>query len=375
MYIYPGASSQILSFALDTDPTSNDAASVVCSWPLSGQYGPGVRFLYYVLVAVCILGSHVEWMRGACLAAALLVPSVAAIHALIMTGIQQSRGKPPVTYVLDSKLKCKLLGPVDMDIFGCFQLCAIGVLAVPITVRYSTTYFETKGRNLVFMWTVLNLAGEQNSSTQPIFPLQTMLLSIRAGLVSLIVAFYRATPQPCLDSNGNNVTVVAFQAAGNNESQTICSPTCSIWTIIRKDTTNASQWVIAPNTGMTFNTATLLCAACCIPAILSLLSVWQKVMHLSWIKRFRRRSDTAGDNDGQPALTDEQRREREDREDERWMDKKIRMVLGLVERIVFTVCIMAIVVLGERNFWSKQMRSGVEPMTAIGMCHKWSPTS
>jgi len=53
-----------------------------------------------------------------------------------------------------------------MDIFGCFQLCAIAVLAVPITVRYSKTYFETKGRNLVFMWTALNLAGEPNSSTK-----------------------------------------------------------------------------------------------------------------------------------------------------------------------------------------------------------------
>lgn len=51
-------------------------------------------------------------------------------------------------------------GPVDLDIFGTFQVCAIGVLAVPITLRYSKAYFETKGRNLVFSWMVLNLAGK-----------------------------------------------------------------------------------------------------------------------------------------------------------------------------------------------------------------------
>jgi hypothetical protein len=126
---------------------------------------------------------------------------------------------------------------------------------------------------------------------------------------------------------------------------------------------------------MTFDTATLLCAACCIPAILSLLSVWQKIMHLTWIKRWRHRKDAVGTDGegtgpgGQPELTDEEQHEQESREDERWMDKKIRLVLGLVERIVFLVCILAIVVLGELNFWSKQMRYGVEPMTAIGRCY------
>lgn len=51
---------------------------------------------------------------------------------------------------------------------------------------------------------------------------------------------------------------------------------------------------------------------------------------------------------------------------ERWVENRIRLVLGLVERIVFSVCIIAIVVLGERNFWSREMRSGVEPITSIG---------
>ena len=94
-------------------------------------------------------------------------------------------------------------------------------------------------------------------------------------------------------------------------------------------------------------------------------------MHITWIRRWSRRHDTAendGENRGREGLTiEEEQRDQETRADERWMDRRIRLVLGLVERIVFMACIMAIVVLGERNFWSQQMRSGVEPMTSIGV--------
>ena len=51
------------------------------------------------------------------------------------------------------------LGAVDMDVFGAFQLCAIGILAAPVTVRVSTTYFYDPGRNAIFLWTGLLLAG------------------------------------------------------------------------------------------------------------------------------------------------------------------------------------------------------------------------
>jgi hypothetical protein len=52
------------------------------------------------------------------------------------------------------------LGAVDMDIYGAFQLCSIGILAAPITVRLSRTYFYDPGRNTIFAWTGLVLAGE-----------------------------------------------------------------------------------------------------------------------------------------------------------------------------------------------------------------------
>jgi hypothetical protein len=50
-------------------------------------------------------------------------------------------------------------GAVDMDIYGAFQLCTIGILAAPTTVRLSRTYQDAPGRNTIFLWTGLVVAG------------------------------------------------------------------------------------------------------------------------------------------------------------------------------------------------------------------------
>ncbi|KAF8316870.1 hypothetical protein DL93DRAFT_2226674 [Clavulina sp. PMI_390] len=320
---------------------SGSAVSVICAFPLSGQYGPGARALYYVLVVICVVFNSIEWARDASLAAALLFPAVGALHALVLAAISQDHG------------------PVDNDIFGTFQLCAIGVLCVPITVRYSKKYFESKGRNLVFMCTVLYLAG----------------------LLGLVVAFWRATPEPCLDSNGQNVTFDDFWGLQRDNPQGVCTTPrwpngCTTATAIRKDPSNPSQWVPAPHQGMTLNTATLLCAGCCIPAVLSLLSVWQKVMRLRWIQLWTGRhgsTEPATGSAPNSSVTDEEAaltKKGLTENDVRWMERRINLILGLVERIVFFGWIIAIVVLGEENFWSREMRSGVEPMTSIG---QWGP--
>jgi hypothetical protein len=51
------------------------------------------------------------------------------------------------------------IAAVDMDIYGAFQLCAIGILAAPVTAKLSTTYFYDPSRNVIFIWTGLVLAG------------------------------------------------------------------------------------------------------------------------------------------------------------------------------------------------------------------------
>jgi hypothetical protein len=47
-----------------------------------------------------------------------------------------------------------------MDVYGAFQLCSIAILVAPMTVRLSKTYFNTRGRNTIFLWAGLILAGE-----------------------------------------------------------------------------------------------------------------------------------------------------------------------------------------------------------------------
>lgn len=47
-----------------------------------------------------------------------------------------------------------------MDVYGAFQLCSIAILVAPMTVRLSQTYFNTRGRNTIFLWAGLILAGE-----------------------------------------------------------------------------------------------------------------------------------------------------------------------------------------------------------------------
>lgn len=84
---------------------SNYPVNAICSFPLSGQYGPGARMLYYVLVTICIFAGRVTWMRGASLAAALLFPAVAAIHALIISSVSHSKGEPWELALQNSWLK------------------------------------------------------------------------------------------------------------------------------------------------------------------------------------------------------------------------------------------------------------------------------
>lgn len=169
--------------------SANNATSpnlqVICAFPVSGQYGAGSRIvsnstlhllhkwtyynahtclqLYYVLVLTCIFARKADWLRNACLAAALVVPAVAAIHAIVLASVHiigpfcfqpKISQEHPFGY-----LTTTFLGAVDMDIYGAFQFCSIALLAAPLTVRLSRTYFYDPGRNIIFLWTILLLAG------------------------------------------------------------------------------------------------------------------------------------------------------------------------------------------------------------------------
>ncbi|KAI8276418.1 hypothetical protein K4K60_007777 [Colletotrichum sp. SAR11_57] len=122
------------------DGVNGPCIEVVCAWPLSGQYGFGQRILYYILVVVCVVARKEEWIRAVCQAAALLVPAVAAIHGIVLASMHVD-------------------GATDMDIYGALQFCSIGILAAPVTVKLSSTFFYDPGRNIIFLWTGLILSG------------------------------------------------------------------------------------------------------------------------------------------------------------------------------------------------------------------------
>ena len=132
------ATKNISSLPAQTTPKPIE---VVCAFPVSGQYGPGSSVLYYALVAACVLARRQPWIRDACLAGALLFPAVAALHGIVLAAMHTE-------------------GAVDMDIYGAFQLLAIGILTAPPSVRLSRTYWsQVQGRNVIFIWIILVLAG------------------------------------------------------------------------------------------------------------------------------------------------------------------------------------------------------------------------
>lgn len=81
-------------------PNGTDGIYVVCSFPISDQYGLGSRLLFYVLVGACIFARNLLWLREACLAGALLLPLVAGLHGIVLAiyhvdGELSSRWKAP----------------------------------------------------------------------------------------------------------------------------------------------------------------------------------------------------------------------------------------------------------------------------------------
>ncbi|KAB8299060.1 hypothetical protein EYC80_001185 [Monilinia laxa] len=302
--------------------TTSNALQVVCAWPVSGQYGPGSRVLYYVLVAACVFLRKQQWLKEACLAAALLFPAVAALHGIVLAAVHVN-------------------GAVDMDIYGAFQLCSIGILAAPITVKLSRTYFfETPGRNTIFLWTGL----------------------IFAGLLSLTVEFIRISTSPCtIDGNGDP----AHFTVGNFTYESSCGLICDVesgpFSPMRGGSAN-NIYVIPVPDKLTFDTVTLLSAACCIPAILSLVSMWNKIRETNWNNRFGHKEEPIdapieGTNNATVGKMKE-------------VNSLIRFFLSAIEVPIFVGAVLAILILGERNFFSHQVAYQTEPIATIG---QWAP--
>ncbi|KAF9873777.1 CoA-transferase family III [Colletotrichum karsti] len=305
------------------DDIDGPCLEVACAWPLSGQYGFGQRILYYILVVVCVVARKEEWIRAVCLAAALLVPAVAAIHGIVLASLHVD-------------------GATDMDIYGALQFCSIGILAAPVTVKLSSTFFYDPGRNIIFLWTGL----------------------ILAGLLSLAVEFYRSDTHPCTEAGlGSPIPSSAgrFPYEQGNRCNLTCSQDDGPTSPLRLGA--ASEIYVVPKPSiLPFGMAMFLAAAECVPAILSLVSMWNKILEINWKAR---RTGTSSekprseDNDAIPGANGATFGSM------KAVNQAIRSMLSAVEVPVFGGAWLAVLIIGEINFWSPQVDYHTEPIGSI----------
>ncbi|KAI1121402.1 hypothetical protein F5Y10DRAFT_102068 [Nemania abortiva] len=286
---------------------------VVCAWAVSGQYGFGTRLLYYILVALSVLARRKEWLKNASLAAALLLPAVAAVHAIVLAAV----------HVNDA---------VDMDIYGAFQICSIGILAAPITAYNSQTYFNDPGRNIIFVWTGLLLAG----------------------MLSLTVEFFRTETHVC------QLALGPFNPNDFPDSTyASCIRTCvdGPFSPIRQDPTNGPAVIPVPER-LTFGAVTLLAAGSSIPPVLTLIFTWEKILEINWKRRFglgvpREDDPIEGTNGATPRMVTA-------------INGAIWKFLSTIQIPIFSAIVIILLVFGEINFWSPQLTYQTEPFTSVG---------
>jgi hypothetical protein len=336
----------IASFAA-VDNATSQSLRVVCAWPVSSQYGAGSRFLYavpteapspikyshaprryYVIVAACVLLRKNQQLREASLAAALVVPAISSLHALVLSCYHvngQFYERPRI--LKTTKLTATTLGAVDLDIFGAFQLCAIAMLAAPLTVRISQTYFFTQGRNIIFLWTIL----------------------MAAGLIALCIEFYRVTMTECPAVTSGKKFKYGEEMCGMT-----CSEKDGPFSPMRGGSASNIYVVPVPNR-LTFNAAMLLAAGICIPAILSLLFTADKILDINW-KRRRGTPQPEDQVEGGNITVRELNN----------INTVVTKFLSVVEIPVFGGAVLAILIMGEINFFSTQLMFQTEPMASIG---------
>ena len=214
-----------------------------------------------------------------------------------------------------------------------FQFCAIGILAAPLTVRLSRTYFQSPGRNIIFLWTIL----------------------ILMGLLALCVEFYRVTPTACSsDDDGNPFLGAANFPYEHARCNLKCSESEGPRSPMRGGSA-ADVYVIPVPRILTFNAAMLLSAGFCIPAILSLIFTWDKILEINW-KRRRHGEHLNARIEGANMTVGELK----------GINNVVRKFLSVIEIPLFGGVIITIIGVGEANFFSSQVSHMTEPMASIG---------
>lgn len=119
-----------------------------------------------------------------------------------------------------------------------------------------------------------------------------------------------------------------------------------------------NKYVIPAPDKFTFGAGTILCAACCVHAVLWLASMMDKILEINWRSRFGINDETCnepiegtnGATLGKMYLVNE----------------TVRFFMSVAIVPIFASAGLAVLIVGEINFFSEQMRYENEPMASIG---------
>jgi hypothetical protein len=175
----------------------------------------------------------------------------------------------------------------------------------------------------------------------------------------LTVEFFRINTSECPhDDAGNPISPNPGLFTFNTNCSLTCSTTGPV-SPIRGGSANNIYVIPAPDK-LTFGTATLFSAACCVPAILSLVSMWNKILKINWRTRFGDKEGSENTDriiEGTNGATDEKMKR---------VNGMIRLFMSAVEIPVFGAAVFTILLCGERNFFSVQVSYQTEPIASIG---------
>src|SRR5688572_27115587 len=156
--------------------------------------------------------------------------------------------------------------------------------------------------------------------------------------MSLTVEFYRADPKPCGDQD-------TFQYG----EEWRCGLNCSVIKSPLRTGSVDDIYVIPEPAILTFGTATLLNAALCVHAILWLLSMLDKILEESSSKYRKGTRLSIGDNETIEGTNGATRSGMER------INEIVRRCVSVAVVPVFMAAGMAVLIVGERNFFSTQM--------------------
>lgn len=169
-----------------------------------------------------------------------------------------------------------------------------------------------------------------------------------------MVEFYRTDPVACTESVPKKTGLFPYEHALN--CSLICGEDLGTPSPLRGGAGNDIFIIPVPKT-FTFGAATLLAAACCIPAVLSMVSMWDKIVRINTRLRFgHKHVDANTPIHGTRATEGEMK----------GVNAVIRQFLNAIEIPLFSGAVLAILIVGELNFWSEQVKFKTEPMESVG---------